>query len=66
MRFARIIFVLVLVLVLVLERLFGVESIMWTGLSFFVPKGLKDSARGFNPWCDPKNAPPRRGGRTDA
>jgi len=29
----------------------------------FVPKGLEDSARGFNPGERPKNRPPQRGGR---
>jgi hypothetical protein len=35
-----------------------------TGMSDFVPKGLQDSAWGFNPRCRFINAPPRRGGRS--
>jgi hypothetical protein len=32
-----------------------VESILWTALKkVFVPKGLQDSARGFNPGKRPK------------
>ena len=54
-------------IVLVLE-LSDVESTLWTGAKevlslkrlseFIVPKGPKDSARGFNPWNMSKKAPP--------
>jgi len=47
---------IVLVLVVVLERVVGVASILRTGAQIdfcpegtdFIPKGLQDSARGFN------------------
>jgi hypothetical protein len=54
--------VVVLVLVLVLEVWGGFD--LRTGVRrFFVPKGLQDSAWGFNPRNTFKNDPPRRGGR---
>jgi hypothetical protein len=52
--------VLVRILVLVLV-------VLWYGVDFvdrcpgFVPKGPKDSARGFNPWCRSKKTPRPKG-----
>jgi hypothetical protein len=38
---------------------YDVASKMWTGLrKVFVPKGLQDSARGFNPGNTSNNEPP--------
>src|SRR5260370_38451932 len=51
--------------VLIVARLSDPIMPYLRGLSDFVPKGLQDSPRGFNPWCRLIKMPrPKRGGRT--